>query len=118
LTWEAPDAYIAASFPLCSEGTGESMPAKDLGNKHVCFKCATKFYDLRKPEAVCPKCGADQKDSPANRPAPEPRRGRLAAVPRPPEPAPPEPEAEAAEDEAEELDTFDDDDDATPDDED
>jgi uncharacterized protein (TIGR02300 family) len=95
------------------------MPAKDLGAKHVCFKCGTKFYDMRKPEAVCPKCGADQKDSPANRPAPEPRRGRLAAVPRPPEPAPaPEPEAEEAE-EAEDLDSFDDDDDAaTPDDED
>ena len=94
------------------------MPAKDLGNKHVCFKCATKFYDLRKPEAICPKCGADQKDSPANRPAPEPRRGRLAAVPKPPEPAPPEPEAEEAE-EAEDLESFDDDDDAaTPDEED
>jgi uncharacterized protein (TIGR02300 family) len=118
LTWEAPDAYIAASFPLWTEGTGESMAAKDLGNKHVCFKCGSKFYDLRKPEAVCPKCGADQKDSPANRPAPEPRRGRLSAVPKPPEPAPaPEPEAEA-EEESEDLDSFDDDDDATPDDED
>jgi predicted nucleic acid-binding Zn-ribbon protein len=94
------------------------MPAKDLGNKHVCFKCGTKFYDMRKPEAVCPKCGADQKDSPANRPAPEPRRGRLAAVPRPVEPAPPEPEPEAAEDETEDLDSFDDDEDVTPDDED
>ena len=94
------------------------MAAKDLGNKHVCFKCGTKFYDMRKPEAVCPKCGADQKDSPANRPAPEPRRGRLAAVPKPPEPAPPEPEPEAAEDESEDLDSFDDDEDVTPDDED
>jgi uncharacterized protein (TIGR02300 family) len=95
------------------------MPAKDLGAKHVCFKCGTKFYDLRKPQAVCPKCGADQKDSPANRPAPEPRRGRLAAVPRPVEPAPPEPEPEAAaEEEAEDLDSFDDDEDVTPDDED
>jgi uncharacterized protein (TIGR02300 family) len=94
------------------------MPAKDLGAKHVCFKCSTKFYDLRKPEAVCPKCGADQKDSPANRPTPEPRRGRLAAVPRPVEPAPPEPaEAEEAE-EAEDVETFDDDDAVTPDDED
>ena len=95
------------------------MAAKDLGNKHVCFKCGSKFYDLRKPEAVCPKCGADQKDSPANRPAPEPRRGRLAAVPKPPEPAPPEPEAEA-EEETEDLESFDDDDAATttPDDED
>ena len=93
------------------------MPAKDLGSKHVCFKCGTKFYDMRKPEAVCPKCGADQKDSPANRPSPEPRRGRLAAVPRPPEPVAPEPEPEEA-DEAEDLESFDDDEDVTPDDED
>jgi len=94
------------------------MPAKDLGAKHVCFKCGTKFYDLRKPEAVCPKCGADQKDSPANRPPPEPRRGRLAAVPRPPEPAPPEPEPEAEAEEGEDLESFDDDEEVTPDDED
>jgi uncharacterized protein (TIGR02300 family) len=94
------------------------MPAKDLGTKHVCFKCGAKFYDLRKPEAVCPKCGADQKDSPANRPAPEPRRGRLAAVPRPPEPAPPEPAEPEEAEEAEDLDTFEDDAEVTPDDED
>lgn len=38
--------------------------AKDLGNKYVCFKCGTKFYDLKKPTPVCPKCGADQRDAP------------------------------------------------------
>jgi len=94
------------------------MPAKDLGSKHICFKCGTKFYDMRKPEAVCPKCGADQKDSPANRPAPEPRRGRLAAVPKPVEPTPPEPEAAEEVEEGEDLESFDDDEEATPDDED
>jgi len=94
------------------------MPAKDLGAKHICFKCGTKFYDMRKPEAVCPKCGADQKDSPANRPAPEPRRGRLAAVPKPVEPTPPEPEAAEEVEEGEDLESFDDDEEATPDDED
>jgi len=36
----------------------------DLGNKHICFKCGTKFYDLRKTPVHCPKCGADQKDAP------------------------------------------------------
>jgi uncharacterized protein (TIGR02300 family) len=82
------------------------MPAKDLGAKHVCFKCSTKFYDLKKPEALCPKCGADQKLSPANRPAPEPRKGRLAAVPKVIEPVvPAEPEGVAEE---EELETFED----------
>jgi uncharacterized protein (TIGR02300 family) len=81
------------------------MPAHDLGSKHVCFKCGTKFYDLKKPEALCPKCGADQRQSPANRPTPEPRKGRLAAVPKVIEPVVPvEPEAG----EEEELETFDD----------
>ncbi len=36
----------------------------DLGTKHTCFKCGTKFYDLRKNPVLCPKCGADQKDAP------------------------------------------------------
>ncbi|MDQ3263275.1 MAG: TIGR02300 family protein [Myxococcota bacterium] len=55
------------------------MAAKDLGNKFVCFKCQAKFYDLKKPDPLCPKCGADQRESPALRPAPEGRRGRGAA---------------------------------------
>lgn len=86
------------------------MPAKDLGNKHVCFKCGTKFYDLKKPEPVCPKCGADQRESPALK-APEPRRGRLSAAKAVPvEPVEPElvaeepgeeEEEEAADDDAE-----------------
>lgn len=88
--------------------TGEGMPAKDLGTKHVCFKCGTKFYDLKKPEALCPKCGADQRQSPANRPAPEPRKSRPAApkvvepvVPAEPEEIGEEEELEAFDDEAE-----------------
>lgn len=78
------------------------MPAKDLGLKHVCFKCGTKFYDLKKPDAICPKCGADQKDSPANKPASEGRRSRLSSVPKVIEPEPEEaPEvAEGDEEEA------------------
>lgn len=38
--------------------------APDLGTKYNCFKCGSKFYDLRKPIPICPKCGADQRDSP------------------------------------------------------
>jgi uncharacterized protein (TIGR02300 family) len=52
------------------------MPAKDLGAKHVCFKCGTKFYDLRKPVAVCPKCGADQRESPAQKSPSSERKAR------------------------------------------
>ncbi|ADO74142.1 TIGR02300 family protein [Stigmatella aurantiaca] len=83
------------------------MPAKDLGTKYVCFKCSTKFYDMKKPDPLCPKCGADQRESPALKPAPEGRRGRLASTPKVIEPTEPEePEATEAEEE-EDLDSFD-----------
>ena len=36
----------------------------DLGQKHECFRCGTKFYDLRRTPVLCPKCGVDQKDAP------------------------------------------------------
>jgi uncharacterized protein (TIGR02300 family) len=39
------------------------MPEIKLGNKFDCFSCGTKFYDLGKSEPICPKCGANQKDS-------------------------------------------------------
>lgn len=39
------------------------MPEIKLGTKYDCFSCGTKFYDLGKPEPVCPKCGANQKDA-------------------------------------------------------
>ena len=38
--------------------------APNLGTKYVCFKCGAKFYDLKKPVPACPRCGADQRDSP------------------------------------------------------
>jgi uncharacterized protein (TIGR02300 family) len=86
------------------------MAAKDLGTKHVCFKCGTRFYDLKKPEPICPKCGADQRQSPAAKPA-EKRRSQ----PKPaPAPAPVEAEAPEADDEA---DGDEDDDDEDDDDE-
>lgn len=77
------------------------MPAKDLGNKYVCFKCSTKFYDMKKPDPLCPKCGADQRESPALKPPSEGRRGRLSSIPKVIEPI--EPEEPAAESEDEEL---------------
>ncbi len=70
------------------------MPAKDLGTKYTCFKCGTRFYDLKKAEPVCPKCGADQRQSPASKPSAEKRRQ---AKP----PPPPKPEVEETETEAE-----------------
>lgn len=29
----------------------------DLGIKHECASCGTKFYDLGRADAICPKCG-------------------------------------------------------------
>ena len=83
------------------------MPAKDLGTKYVCFKCGTKFYDLKKPDPVCPKCGTDQRESPALKPAPEGRRGRLAAISKVIEPVSVE-EPETVEAEAEDVESFED----------
>jgi len=30
----------------------------ELGNKHQCQQCGTKFFDLNKHPIICPKCGA------------------------------------------------------------
>ena len=90
------------------------MPAKDLGNKFTCFKCGTKFYDLRKAEPVCPKCGADQRESPALKaPAASERRAR---APKPVEPKAEEVELETELDEDLEADDDDADDLAADDD--
>ena len=35
-----------------------------LGTRYTCHKCATKFYDLSRPEPTCPECGADQREAP------------------------------------------------------
>ncbi len=49
------------------------MAKPELGLKRVCVACSTKFYDLTKQPAVCPKCGTEQ-------PAEQPRLRRAAAV--------------------------------------
>jgi uncharacterized protein (TIGR02300 family) len=36
----------------------------NLGKKWICYSCQTKFYDFSKPEAICPKCGSNQKNAP------------------------------------------------------
>lgn len=28
------------------------------GQKHICHVCSCKFYDLNRPNPVCPRCGA------------------------------------------------------------
>ena len=39
-------------------------PRSKLGNKWECFSCGAKFYDLNKPEPLCPKCEANQLERP------------------------------------------------------
>ncbi len=43
-------------------GTGE------LGNKHECESCGTKFYDLGVADAPCPKCGQVPGEEPTEEP--------------------------------------------------
>jgi hypothetical protein len=38
--------------------------ASKLGRKWNCFQCGSSFYDLNRPEPLCPKCGADQRQRP------------------------------------------------------
>jgi uncharacterized protein (TIGR02300 family) len=75
--------------------------ARDLGTKYTCFKCGTKFYDLKKPFPACPKCGADQREAPTAKPtSARARAAAAAAAAKEPEEA----EVPAAEGEEEEED--------------
>ena len=77
---------------------------RDLGTKYTCFKCGTKFYDLKKPVPACPKCGADQREAPVAKP--QTARQQRAAAKEAEEtevPETAEAEAEEEEDEAEEA---------------
>lgn len=62
------------------------------GTKFVCFKCECKFYDLKKPTPLCPKCGADQRQAPKvqepSKPAKAAKRAPVAVVPDVPEDVP------------------------------
>ncbi len=33
-----------------------NLGSRELGRKHTCSKCLTKFYDLGRPDPRCPKC--------------------------------------------------------------
>jgi hypothetical protein len=54
---------------------------------------------MKKPDPLCPKCGADQRESPVNKPGAEGRRARVAPVPKVIEPEPEEAEVLAEEEE-------------------
>ena len=48
------------------------MAKPELGLKRVCVSCGTKFYDMARTPATCPKCATEQ-------PAEQPRLRRAAA---------------------------------------
>ena len=84
-----------------------------LGKRYTCFKCACKFYDLNRPDPLCPKCGTDQREDPT----PDPRVAVMARY-KTSRVTPPTPEDttldEPNEDEDLEFDDFDDEDDEDP----
>jgi uncharacterized protein (TIGR02300 family) len=101
------DFPCVSGYSAARHNSGEAPNmARDLGNKYVCFKCGTKFYDLKKPIPTCPKCGTDQREAP--QPKPEKASRRSPAPPKEVEPEVEVPEAAAEdddeEDEAEEKD--------------
>jgi uncharacterized protein (TIGR02300 family) len=82
--------------------------ARDMGSKYVCYKCSTKFYDLKKPVPTCPKCGADQREAPSPKTAAQ-LRAAARAAPKEAEEAEAPATEEAAEEEEDEKEEEDDD---------
>lgn len=74
------------------------MAKRELGAKHVCPECYTRFYDFERQPPLCPKCGAAP-SIPATAP-PEPKEEGP-----PPETA--EPRRDLAEDQPKQMDADD-----------
>lgn len=56
-----------------------------LGAKYLCFSCGLKFYDLNRPEPICPRCQSNQRHRPkesATKPAPPPPEAPRKPKPR------------------------------------
>jgi len=67
------------------------MAKPELGTKRVCVACGTRFYDLTKSPAVCPKCGTEQ---PVELPRPRRTGGKVVEDKRPKKPVPAPEEAD------------------------
>ena len=61
------------------------MAKPELGTKRICVACGTRFYDLTKSPAACPKCGTEQ---PVEQPRPRRAGGNVAEDRRPKKPVP------------------------------
>jgi uncharacterized protein (TIGR02300 family) len=68
----------------------EAVTKAKLGQRWVCFKCNARFYDLNKPDPLCPKCNANQRESPAFQKPTKKRPTKKAAVKKEVVPAPAE----------------------------
>jgi len=95
-----------------------SLRTEDRGTKHECLRCQTKFYDLLRPQIVCPRCGVDQTEEAAKLHAAAVARKKQRAKPVAAIKPEVEPDAEAddldgvGDDEDAEVEDLDDDDDA------
>jgi uncharacterized protein (TIGR02300 family) len=103
MAWAAPlVAPDCAGRLVYSEGPIIVMAKPELGMKRTCVACSTRFYDLTKSPAVCPKCGTEQ---PIDQPRPRRTGGNVVEDKRPkkapvaPEDVDVEVEVEEAEDE-------------------
>jgi uncharacterized protein (TIGR02300 family) len=54
----------------------------ELGNKHHCQNCGTRFFDLNKSPTSCPKCGTISQAAPLPRAAPHAAGSSLKAKSR------------------------------------
>ena len=61
------------------------MAKPELGTKRICVACGTRFYDLAKAPALCPKCGTEQ---PPDQPRPRRTGGNVVEDKRPKKPVP------------------------------
>jgi uncharacterized protein (TIGR02300 family) len=61
------------------------MAKPELGSKRVCVSCQTRFYDLTRVPAQCPKCGTEQ---PPEQPRPRRVTGNVAEEKRIKKPVP------------------------------
>ncbi len=77
-----------------------------LGQRWICYACSTRFYDLKRPQPICPRCQADQRESPvfAKPKAKRKRAKKAAAEPAPTVLEPVDSETLAAADDIEDLD--------------
>lgn len=101
-----PEAPCMTIFCDCDTKLSFKPPQQDmdavrkvkLGQRWICYACNRSFYDLKRAEPICPRCKADQRESPAFvKPKPKRARGKKAAEP-PPAPVEVEEPLAAAED--------------------